>query len=446
MPAPPWRGNSAGWMFSILARQDSTTSAGTFLTYPARTTRAAPAASSTRRHSAESALSLKTWVGTACCRATASPPASARSLATSTISAGALSPSRPSASRSAARLLPLPDTTVATRKRMMRNYKLSEFPDPVQFIHIRCGDDILGTLDEAGIPGDKIRFVDMLCEGPRRHSGNDRARQKERAAYIASRYFAPFQETHREILGQDWRVTQSARYDETVLWFEADLFDQAILVYLLQRLASVTESTKISLICIGEFPGGDRFIGLGPLGAAPLAAPLPRREPVTRRQFALARRAWAALNAEYPRELNRISQRRSPALPFLPAAIRRYLAEYPSIRNGLSQTEQLALESIDAGAGRPAWAFERVQRREQRPFMGDWMFHAVIRGLASGKQPAIEGDHPRLARLHDRELHRSSVRLTAAGRKLLAGETDWCRLSGLARSIGGVHFRGAEPR
>ena len=343
-------------------------------------------------------------------------------------------------------MLPLPDTTVATRKRMMRNYKLSEFPDPVQFIHIRCGDDILGTLDEAGIPGDKIRFVDMLCEGPLRHSGNDRARQKERAAYIASRYFAPFQETHREILGQDWRVTQSARYDETVLWFEADLFDQAILVYLLQRLASVTESTKISLICIGEFPGVDRFIGLGQLGPAQLATLLPRREPVTRRQFALARRAWAALNAEYPRELNRISQMRSRALPFLPAAIRRYLAEYPSTRNGLSQTEQLALESIDAGTRAPAAAFAAVQQREARPFMGDSMFYAVLRDLASGDYPLLAGSRRNLSHLADAELRACELWLTPLGKRVLAGKADWFELGQPARWMGGVLLRGPKPR
>jgi hypothetical protein len=343
-------------------------------------------------------------------------------------------------------LLPFPDTTTATRRNIVRKYKLSEFPDPRPFLHIRCGDDILDKLVEAGIKGDGIRWADVLCEGPLHLHADDRQRQKERAAYIAARYQIPLTETYREILGADYRVDQCVRYDETVLWFEADLFDQVILVYLLARLARLADEARISLICIGSFPRVRRFIGLGQLTPAQLATLLPQRRRVTPEQFALAGRAWAAFNAPDPGELIRLSRERDAALPFLPAAIRRYLAEYPSTRNGLSRTEQRALEAIAAGARTPAEAFERVQRREQRPFMGDWMFHAVIRGLASGKQPAIEGDHPRLARLHDRELHRSSVRLTAAGRKLLAGETYWCRLSGLARSIGGVHFRGAEPR
>lgn len=328
----------------------------------------------------------------------------------------------------------------------MRKYKLSEFPDPVDFLHIRCGDDILGRLDEAGIPGDKIRWADILCEGPLHAHQDDSQRQKERAAYLAARYFVPVTETYREILGADWRVSQCARYDETVLWFEADLFDQAILVYLLQRLAPLAGESRISLICIGEFPGVSRFIGLGQLTPGELASLLPTRQPVSRRQFALAQAAWEALNHRHPRELIRLSRMQSRALPFLPAALQRYLAEYPSTGNGLSRTAQLALEVIAEGARTPLDAFPMVQQQEVRPFMGDAMFYAVLRDLASGDHPALAGAHPNLQRLPDAELRVCPVWLTALGRKLLAGEADWCALSGQARWMGGVLLQGPKPR
>jgi len=343
-------------------------------------------------------------------------------------------------------LLPLPDTTAATRRNIAAKYKLSAFPDPRPFLHIRCGDDILGTLKEAGIPGDGIRWSDVLSEGPLHHHQNEVDRQRERAAYVATRYFVPMTESFREIKGADWRVDQCVRYDETVLWFEADLFDQAILVYLLARLAPLARETRISLVCIGEFPGVGRFIGLGQLSPAQLATLLPRRRRVTRGQFALAALAWDALNARDPRALSRIGRMRSRAFPFLPAAIHRYLAEYPSTENGLSQTAQYALEALAAGAGTPGEAFVRVQLRERRPFMGDSMFYAVLRDLASGDAPAVMGAHPRLARLRDPEIRDCPIRLTTDGRRLLVKESDWCRLSGTSRSLGGVTLRGSDPR
>jgi len=343
-------------------------------------------------------------------------------------------------------LLPLPETATATRRNIAQKYKLSGFPDLRQFLHIRCGDDILPTLSAAGISGDKVRWADPLCEGPLHRHATDTARQKERAAYLAARMSIPMTETYRDLMGDDWRVDQCVHYDETILWFEADLFDQAILVYLLARLGAYRTRTRLSLICIGEFPGVHRFIGLGQLSADQLATLLPERRPVTPGQIRLATRTWEAFQSESPVALASIGGMRSSTLPFLPAAVRRYLAEYPSLRNGLSRTEQLALEAIAAGARTPREVFPRVQERERRPYMGDGMLYAVLRGLAAPRYPAIAGTHGRLPRLKDPEFAGHPLRLTDTGRRLLSNEIDWCAVSGVIRQIGGVTLRGPRPR
>jgi hypothetical protein len=296
------------------------------------------------------------------------------------------------------------------------------------------------------VPGDKIRWADPLCEGPLHIHASEAQRQQERAAYLSARFFVPMTETFREIMGADWRVDQCEHYHETVLWFEADLFDQAILVYLLQRLKRLADRTRVSLVCIGGFPGIDRFVGLGQLTPAQLATLLPTRQPITRRQFQLAEEVWAALNAPHPRELVRLARSKTRALPFLPDALSRYLAEYPSVANGLSRTAQMALEEIERGATSPAVAFERVQAREPRPFMGDSMFYAVLRDLASGLSPLLAGAHRRFSRMPDAEMHHRPVWLTAQGGRVLAGRADWCQLAGVARQMGGVTLDGGHPR
>jgi hypothetical protein len=253
-------------------------------------------------------------------------------------------------------------------------------------------------------------------------------------------------EMYRELMGDDWRVDQCVHYDETIFWFEADLYDQAILVYLLARLGAFRKRTRLSLICIGEFPGVNRFIGLGQLSPGQLATLLPLRRPVTPGQIRLAARTWDALRAGDPFALAGIGRMRSRALPFLPAAVRRYLAEYPSIRNGLSRTEQLGLEAIASGADTPKEAFPLVQARERRPYMGDTMFYAALRGLASPRFPAIAGRDGRLPRLGDPRFADHPIRLTDTGRRLLSHEIDWCAVSGVTRQIGGVTLRGPRPR
>lgn len=343
-------------------------------------------------------------------------------------------------------MLPRPDTTTATAKRIARKYKRSALTDPNRFLHIRCGDDILSKLDAAGIPGDKIRWTDPLCEGPLPGASGDAARQRRRAGYLGTRYQVPMTETYRELRGQDWRVDQCVRYRHTVLWFEADLYDQSILVYLLARLYPLLAPGQLELICIESFPGIPRFVGLGQLTPPQLASLFPRRKPVTKSQFELATAAWHAFNAPTPAALSRLGRPTSRVLPYLPAAIRRYLAEYPSVENGLGKTEQWALEAIDRDARNTGAAFRRVQQRERRPFMGDAMFFSVLRTLASGKRPAVAGAHRRMDRLTDRQMLDCPCWLTDTGKRLLAGTLDWRELLGEHRWMGGVLLEGPTPR
>jgi hypothetical protein len=74
----------------------------------------------------------------------------------------------------------------------------------------------------------------------------------------------------------------------------------------------------------------------------------------------------------------------------------------------------------------------RAAAREIRPFLGDtWAFDA-IRGFARAPVPLLENGRGR------------PLRLTAAGRDVLAGAADHVALNGIDRWIGGVHLQGHE--
>ena len=69
------------------------------------------------------------------------------------------------------------------------------------------------------------------------------------------------------------RLEAFADYDEVVLWFEHDLFDQLLLIRHLDWFSRRDLGrTKLSLICIGEFPGFEPFHGLGQLDADQLTS------------------------------------------------------------------------------------------------------------------------------------------------------------------------------
>ena len=285
------------------------------------------------------------------------------------------------------------------------------------------------------------------------------------AAAGASDFGAPYEATKASLTAADEAMAAALEHgDEIVLWFEHDLFDQLQVIRLLDLLVRPKPDTTagyvapgfsrisslVSLICIDRFPGIDRFIGLGQLTAAQLATLPGTRLPVTRGHFTLASDAWRAFRSPDPSELMRIamqldasrvaSSEGGAALPFLGAALLRFLAEFPSTGNGLSRTEQLALDALIAGPATAGALFAATQANEERPFMGDLTFFEIVRRLASAPVPLIRID----GGAHEADPGPRVVSITNAGRDVLAGDADHVGLNGIDIWRGGVHLMGSD--
>jgi hypothetical protein len=237
------------------------------------------------------------------------------------------------------------------------------------------------------------------------------------------------------------RTLASSREGEFVLWFEADLYDQLQLIQILARLGELgVPPERITLICIGEYPGIAHFGGLGELDAVQLEGLVDvAARPVSAEAVSLARDAWAALRADDPRGLRAIAGTFSPELRFLAEAFDRLSREYPSTRDGLSLTERRVLAAAAEGAPTAGRIFAGVGAREARPFLGDTFCFRIISRLARAQTPLLELEAHLVA--PDTELE-----VTPAGRRVLDGEVDYVRLNGIDRWIGGVHLDGEEAR
>jgi len=105
---------------------------------------------------------------------------------------------------------------------------------------------------------------------------------------------------------------------------------------------------------------------------------------------------------------------------------------------GLSRTAEQALKVISGGEKRPGRVFGGTQLLEERIFLGDSSFWAVLRELLASSPPLIvlpEGIKLTLPTSKEQELT-----ITPAGLEVLAGKTNWLEISRLDRWIGGVHL------
>ncbi len=258
-------------------------------------------------------------------------------------------------------------------------------------LHVRCGHDILGALEEAGIAGERLAWVDPLCQGPLDAERSGTAWYAMRAAWIAARYGREETEVLADLRAQDDALKGAGDHDEVVLWFEHDLFDQAILVRLLAWFEeSGTGGARLSLIDVEPLVEACGFTGLGALGAADLAALFPGRREVSGDQLALGAKAWTAMREPHPGAVEEVLATDTQALPHLRSALIRLSLERRPASDDLVCSERLALRAVAAGATSPAEAFMAVQEREEAPWMGDEMFWPVLSDLVAKDPPLLE--------------------------------------------------------
>ena len=312
-----------------------------------------------------------------------------------------------------------------------------------RLLHVLNGDSVRGTLERSDVPGAFLPYADILHEGPvPLHTGTPQWRET-RARYMAANGYVPYAEAMRFSDAWDAGLAGFDQYDEVVLWFEHDLFDQLLLIrHLYWFSRQDLGKTTLSLICIGEYPGYEPFHGLGQLNADELASLLGTRSRVSTEQLALGERAWRAFTSSDPTEFDALTHGgTSDALPFLAGALRRFLEEYPWTDTGLPRTERHILEILaERGPLSPYELFVAEQQREERAFMGDSTFWNRLRQLAVGDTPLVSLDVPSW---DEPDLRTGVIAVTHAGRDVLAGGADAIRLRGFDRWLGGTHLQAA---
>lgn len=309
-------------------------------------------------------------------------------------------------------------------------------------LHVTNGDctDLAGT----GVSDRVLVWFDVLHEGPV-PAVPDPELRRTRASFLTSTDRTGHSElVLRRFVERD-RTLEANRDQTFVLWFEADLYDQLQVVQVLARLSELgVPAERITLICIGEYPGIAHFGGLGQLRPDQLRD-LPASgaaRPLTPAALDLATRAWSAFRAPQPDGLGSVASARSGELRFLAEAFDRLSREYPSTRDGLSLTERRILAAVAAGDSNEQGAdevFTRSAEREVRPYLGDIWSFATMDRLAQGANPLLVTDPAGVPVAAD-----SVLGLTDAGAQVLAGRADQVELNGVDRWIGGVHLSGSD--
>ncbi len=263
-------------------------------------------------------------------------------------------------------------------------------------LHITSGDRAGGSLAKAGLPGDVFVWHDVLYDGPRQPGWPDDDTLKARALFLEAFTGGGLhgESILRTLRHQYQRLAKAASHERIVLWFDACLFDQSMLVHILACL-HLRGMREAELLCVDAFPGIEPFHGLGQLQPEQLASLYDNRRPLADEQFrfaAVVDDAFATQDAAMFAELAALAD---APLPWVPAAVSRWLQEQPDPATGLGRLERLALAAVRDGRERPDKIFASVAAADTPPqFWGDTTLWAKINGLAARVPPLVRIEGP----------------------------------------------------
>ena len=218
-------------------------------------------------------------------------------------------------------------------------------------------------------------------------------------------------------------------YENVVLWFEWDIYDQLQLLQLLDffagKLATRETPLRLEIVSVAGY--------LGTLSAKDFPELYAKRKPINVAMLSLGQKAWRAITASEPGNVEAILKTDTSALPYLADALERFLEELPWTSDGLARSERQLMEGISNGASGFGEIFQYATQQEERIYCGDSSAALYLDRLSRGQTPLVSVSDAKFL-------------LTDTGRAVLRGDEDWIALGGSDRWLGGIHLEGANAK
>jgi len=286
-------------------------------------------------------------------------------------------------------------------------------------INIHNGDVTLLAAKRTGLPGEHIAFRESLIGGPVAAKPDLEAR----ARFLSEAFGANLLKTRTDLMEQETALTNAAKHDEIVLWFEHDLFCLVHFIYLLQRFAR----RNVSVVWCPT-----------PLGMKDEEALLKlyeSRSAMTPALTKAAASAWSAYTSSDPTAINAFLASKVDT-PFFREGMALHASRFPSMRNGVGLVANRVLTLVERGVADFAALFAHFDADPPRLGFGDSELLRELRLLARAAVPLItlsevnEGGGP----------PKALVTLTPAATNVISGSVDYLALVDPDEWLGGAHI------
>lgn len=272
-------------------------------------------------------------------------------------------------------------------------------------LHVLNGDCALDVWKKSLLPGESLVWREIYLEGPLPDTADQAEFRRTRAKFLAESLSEIGEKSILSSLGKMDSLLLNSD-SEIVLWFDACMFDQTLLMRILHLLNTrdARRRPEISLVCEDVIPYPGYF-----------TEKFDSRKNLTPSDLKLGSQAWEAYvsrSAEKMRQV--IDSGDFSRLPFMKEALERCIDELPD-RNGLSRSERQLLEIVSKGIANPVEIFRKFSDYEQIQFLGDSSCWGMLDRLADQNRIKITDENHGNIRLSGLSFeHLKKMRITPA--------------------------------
>ncbi len=295
----------------------------------------------------------------------------------------------------------------------------------MKVLHILNGDMTLQAFQKAKLKGDFIVWRELLSEGPVLPMVDQKEFWEQRAIFAQTEWGATAADYQQKVLFELALLSTFNCYDEIICWFDHDLVCQFNFLAICQWLENKKQTkTKITLLANQQPAQITDFYAFSDLQIAQLHQLLQTRKTISPSIIQQAAQLWKCYASTDPRSmLKQLSEEVKTTLPYLERAIRLHLKRFPSLQNGLNQTETQLLKTLSQQSIKNKKVLiQKILAQDTELGITDLRLHAYVQRL----QPLL--------------YQNGQLALNDIGKQVLEGKMDFMTLQHQQKPI---HWGGA---
>jgi hypothetical protein len=308
-------------------------------------------------------------------------------------------------------------------------------------LHIFNGDALVDIFKQTTIAGDYLVWREALVAGPTPNVTEETEWLKIRLKHLVSAYNVNEVSCKHDLLEQFDKLKEVNNYQEVILWFEADLFCQINLLYLMSDFALRRVNCNIlRLIYLDNFADGSEVVAknfsLSQLNSKELSDLFAKRSNISSSMLSLAAIVWDAYSSYNPKNIEKLLFQNELPISFVKNAMLNHLARFPSVKNGLGYIENKILELVYERGKSFSLLFKEFSNSNPFYGLGDSQLWLSIKILAEAENPLIL-----LTPSKNNEFSLdTNIEITSLGKDILLGKENFIKQNNLNIWLGGVHL------